>query len=145
MKQFQSFHIVRLFGIVSKCSPSSAVSAAARTFRGGGGGSGSGSGGGVVGGGDDGGGFSAAQTKFRFNLCRLLGGEGFWRRHRPKRQAVPVPIKKKPLSLSAEEAMTGSTGNGGSLTHTTRTLSCEMSATASKISYLLRFIIIVMS
>ncbi|VDK20104.1 unnamed protein product [Taenia asiatica] len=126
MKQFQSFHIVRLFGIVSKCSPSSAVSAAARTVRGGGGGSGGGSGGGD----DDGGGFSVAQTKFRFNLCRLLGKGGFWRRHQPKRQAVPVPIRKKPLSLSAEEAISGNTGNGGSLTHTTRTPPSEMSTAA---------------
>nr|CAD30260.1 putative insulin receptor [Echinococcus multilocularis] len=116
MKQFQSFHIVRLFGIVSKCSPSSAVPAAARTFLSGGSGSGSG---------DGGGGFSSAQTKFRFSLFRLFGGGGFWRRHRPKRQAVPVPIKKKLFSLSAEEAMTGNTGNGGSLTRTARTPSNE--------------------
>nr|CDS29127.2 insulin receptor [Hymenolepis microstoma] len=116
MKQFQSFHIVRLFGIVSKCTPSSAVGVAARTFRSAGAaGSSNGSGGAVVGSaGVNNSGASASagssgfpQTKFHFSLCQLFSGgsgRGFFRRqNRPNRQAVPVPVKKKPFALMGEE------------------------------------------
>ncbi|VDO08843.1 unnamed protein product [Rodentolepis nana] len=117
MKQFQSFHIVRLFGIVSKCTPSSAVGVAARTFRSAGAaGSSNGSGGAVVGSaGINNSGASASagssgfpHTKFHFSLCQLFSGGGvggFCRRRnrRPNRQAVPVPVKKKPFALMGEE------------------------------------------
>ena len=130
MKQFQSFHIVRLFGIVSKCAPSSGT-VAARTFRGVGiaGGSGSGSGGAAAntsgGGGNAAAAMSGQQQQQRskvaaFSLRRLLTGEGgLWkRRNRPNRQAVPVLIKKKPLSLSAEDAIGATPENAGFLNRT---------------------------
>ena len=143
MKQFQSFHIVRLFGIVSKCSPTSAVAAAAaRTFRSGvAGGSSSGSGGvvtgggvGVGGGGGNGGvgGANTSQTKFRFSLRRLLSCSTPWRRRQPSRQAVPVPIYKKPLSISTEDTALSNPGNGGSPTPTAQPAACEASNKLSK-------------
>ena len=130
MKQFQSFHIVRLFGIVSKCSPSSAVAAAAaRTFRSGvGGGSSSGSGGVVSGSGA----VNVPQTKFRFNLRRILSCRTFWRRRQPNRQAEPVPIKKKPLNLSAEDAAVSNTSYGNSPTPNPPATSNETSNNQSK-------------
>ncbi|KAM7538002.1 hypothetical protein Aperf_G00000072052 [Anoplocephala perfoliata] len=101
MKQFQSFHIVRLFGIVSKCSPSSAVAVAARAFRNGGG-SGSGSGGGGIAG-NSVGTNSVPQARCCFSLCRGSHGAFCRRQNRPNRQAVPVPVKKKTHSHLGEE------------------------------------------
>lgn len=136
MKQFQSFHIVRLFGIVSKCSPSSAVAVAARAFRSGGG-SGSGSGGGVAG--NSVGMNAVPQPNCCFFFCHGSRG-AFCRRHnRPNRQAVPVPVKRKSHSshLGEETASTAvgihhNAGNNDSLNRSVRLSSNESFKSCSK-------------
>ncbi|VDD79160.1 unnamed protein product [Mesocestoides corti] len=92
MKQFQSFHVVRLFGVVSKSSPPSAFRASRR------------------GGGD------GLQKRFRLNLRRLFGGALSCSRRQTSRQAVPVPIRKRPLGFSSDETVPEVCENAGSHT-----------------------------